>query len=380
MPKKSSVNISSYTHNLFPFPAKFPPEPIRKFMLKYSQPGSNILDPFSGSGTVLVEALMNDRTAHGIELNPVAALVSRAKATIYGPKDVKALEAILDELASLTENRDEWASKTLNPLNIPQYKNVEHWFQKNMLYELTALRNYFLFESQQSKEVKNLLWMAFLKIIVPVSNQDGETRYAAIKKNELQNGYALHKFSQVLREYRDALSESSAIHHHRGTTKAVVEEGDSRIVLERLPNSSFDLVITSPPYINTFDYYLYHKHRIFWMGKDPQKIRAMEIGCHHLIDRMTYTEALGEYHDYLQGIFDQIYLKLKRNKYFIILIGDGIVKGRIVRGDTLVFEMAEKSGFSVEDVETIGLREVSRGFIKNKRIDKKNHHAIVLKR
>lgn len=370
--------LPTYTHTFFPYPAKFPPEPIRDFLSKYSCVGDVILDPFCGSGTVLVEALLNRRNAYGIELNPVAALVSQAKATIYGSQHIQEAKQVLNELVNVAQRRDSWVEETVSHDDIPSYKNINLWFKPNMLQELTAIRKAFLMEGDYYSETKNLLWMAFLKIIVPVSNQDGETRYAAIDKPELVNGYAISKMRETVASYIKTL-EGSSLERMKDVC-VHVEKSDADIGLGKVKDSSVDLAITSPPYINTFDYYLYHKHRIFWMNENPQEIRRREIGCHHRIDTMTYDKALAEYSTYMMSVLGKVFAKLKSGKRFVMLIGDGIVKDKVVEADKLITELSAQVGFEVEDVNTIKLRDVSRGFIKGSRLDRKNHHAIVLRK
>src|SRR5205823_6204930 len=67
------------THYLFRFPAKFHPAAIRCLLTEYSSPGDLVLDPFCGSGTLLVEAMVAGRHSFGVDVDPVAAFISRAK-------------------------------------------------------------------------------------------------------------------------------------------------------------------------------------------------------------------------------------------------------------------------------------------------------------
>ncbi|AWB43430.1 hypothetical protein DCC85_03795 [Paenibacillus sp. CAA11] len=370
-----------YTHSFFPYPAKFPAEPIRELILKYSSIGDVILDPFCGSGTVLVESMLNNRNAIGIELNPVSALVSKAKSNNYKEEDLLEVQSIINELIKIENNRDNWLTETLLSADeIPTYKNIDHWFKENMLHELTALRKTFIFNYKYTNKcLEDLVWMAFLKIIVSVSNQDNDTRYAAVNKPELINGFAIKKFREVLVDYNKQLMNSSK-YIYGINSKIEVIEGDVTVKFHEIEDNSVDMIITSPPYINTFDYYLYHKHRIFWMDKDPQIIRRKEIGCHHRIDTMSFEKAKNEYYTSMDTLFSVAKDKLKKGKYFVMLIGDGIVKDEVVKADELIEEIALQNGFVVEELNTINLREVSKGFIKGRSLDRKNHHSIVLKR
>lgn len=93
-------------HALCPYFAMFPPKFARDSILEYSKPGDVILDPFSGRGTTLLEALLNGRTAVAGDINPVAYCISAAKAS------QPSLALVLDELERL-EDKYYRASLTL---------------------------------------------------------------------------------------------------------------------------------------------------------------------------------------------------------------------------------------------------------------------------
>jgi hypothetical protein len=84
-------------HALCPYFAMFPPAFARENILKHTRPGDLILDPFSGRGTTLLEALLNDRDAIACDVNPVAYCVSAAKA--HTPD----LDEIIDEIDDLED-------------------------------------------------------------------------------------------------------------------------------------------------------------------------------------------------------------------------------------------------------------------------------------
>ncbi len=65
------------THNLHPFPAKFPPQLPRRFIQALTQPGDSVLDPMMGSGTTVLEAYLAQRTAIGFDIDPLARLLAQ---------------------------------------------------------------------------------------------------------------------------------------------------------------------------------------------------------------------------------------------------------------------------------------------------------------
>lgn len=74
------VSTKKYTHAIHLYPARLHPEIARKVIAKYAKNKSNtILDPFMGSGGVLLEAVLHGNDAVGIDVNPFAVLLSKVK-------------------------------------------------------------------------------------------------------------------------------------------------------------------------------------------------------------------------------------------------------------------------------------------------------------
>src|ERR1035441_5387689 len=71
------------THALDSYPAKMIPQMARFLIDKVSSAGETVLDPFCGSGAVLVESAVSGRNAIGVDFNPYAVLLATAKATLY---------------------------------------------------------------------------------------------------------------------------------------------------------------------------------------------------------------------------------------------------------------------------------------------------------
>jgi len=82
----SRAQTSYLTHDYHKYPAKFIPQLTSRLIKENSRAGDLVCDPFMGSGTTLVEALINGRRVYGTDINPVAVLISKAKTNPIEPE------------------------------------------------------------------------------------------------------------------------------------------------------------------------------------------------------------------------------------------------------------------------------------------------------
>ena len=91
-------STESNVHNIHPFPAKFIPEIPRKILaLTPVQANTAVLDPFAGSGTTLLEAQRSGHDFAGVDLNPIAVLISRVKTSGVEPGSLEAARMVTNE-------------------------------------------------------------------------------------------------------------------------------------------------------------------------------------------------------------------------------------------------------------------------------------------
>lgn len=359
-------NSTYYTHGFHPYPAKFTPQIVNTFFNLYCKPGFDILDPFCGSGTTLVEGIVNEINSVGIDLNPIACIISKAKTNKYSLMEINAIKLFISKIEGFIGTASSECELTL-----PDIPNIGHWFQKNVSQELVILKKNI--EEIKNSNIKDLLYCAFSKIIVKVSNQDSEVRYTAKKKNH-PDGIVFSSFTQTLKNYLNVLNNTE----HSVNAKAKIYNGDTYEVLKKYSDDYFDFVITSPPYINTFDYYLYHKQRMFWLGYDHRPVRKGEIGNHHRIDTKTFEIAKTEYIDSMTNIMIELSRVSKKNSVFVMIIGDGIIDGITIDMSKVVAEITENCDYEIAKVESVNLSDITRSFNKKFSNAQKKEHTITL--
>ena len=177
--KKINSSTTYLTHNFHTYPAKFIPQIPFTTIKSLTKEGDVILDPFGGCGTTLVEAKLLNRNAIAVDINPVAVLISKVKTTKLNFKQLKIIPIILEAIKKDINNYYNKKEVKLD-YEIPQFKNLDHWFKKNVSHELAIIKKYI--DKVLNINLKNYLYAAFSSIIVNVSNQESDTRFAAIKK------------------------------------------------------------------------------------------------------------------------------------------------------------------------------------------------------
>ena len=131
---KNAKDTTYLTHNYHPFPAKFIPHLPQILIKQFSKSGDTVFDPFSGSGTTLVEARLLGRPSIGTDINPISILASKVKTTALDKDEIELIEKCLLVLEKADPRAD--YSK-----DIPEFHGRDHWFMTHVQNELAMLRS-----------------------------------------------------------------------------------------------------------------------------------------------------------------------------------------------------------------------------------------------
>ena len=142
-----------------------------------------------------------------------------------------------------------------------------------------------------------------------------------------------------------------------------------------LNKNSVDLILTSPPYINTYDYYLYHKHRMNWLGYDVKYSMNAEIGSRREFSSLKHPE--DKFSNDLQKIFVSCNNVLKPKGKVVLVIGDGRVAGKIYNAKDNMIHICKSVGWKLIDYKYSNLDDTSRSFQQSYRTKGKKEHIMV---
>jgi DNA modification methylase len=370
---------SSYaSHDIHAFAAKFPPQLPRAFIHGLTAPGDVVLDPMMGSGTTIVEALLEGRRGIGLDIDPLALRVSQAKTIPMSVDDLRdiGLKVVSHAQDLLANNSIE---RLMQKFDSRTKEFIDYWFYPNTQRELAAL--VLAIQTVDVSLVRRFLELTFSSIIVTKSGGVSRARDLAHSRPHLDKGKnpknALEQFSLRLQKNIKSMS-------HLDTKYALAAPlpGDARSM--PLRDEVIDLIVTSPPYANAIDYMRAHKFPLVWLGEsvvDLTQLRARYIGSEK-INSTRYAELtdktesiirqlaerdrkkssiLRKYFTEMKAVLAEMYRVLRKDSPAIVVVGPSIMRGIDVQTHHCLAEIALETGFSVAGV-------VQRSLDRNKRM------------
>ena len=393
-----SHDQSFLTHGLHKYPAKFFPELPRWLIKRYSQENDQILDPFAGSGTTNVEALLLKRHSVGIDVDPFSRFISKVKVTPLTEKELKLAQKVLLEAIS------HYQPSQVAHCDLPDFPYRDNWFNKEILLELTYLKKR-IHELDSDEAVKDFFKVCLSSIIRSVSNADNNCTRTVIRKklNKVVNpNDALKRFMKALEVKVPKMIEFSR-NCPFDTTAEFPTNMDARNI--KYKENHFDLALTSPPYVNAVDYPRTHQLEMYWLGFAQESLLALKklnVGTesvsasHYKIEhKIGVPEAdrvivkifkedprrafiAFKYLEDMRKNLTEVYKVLRKGGRYIVVVGNNRIRGQLFENWKYLMPIAEDIGFGIE---TYFGSEIIKHFIKVPRGERINTDwVLVLKK
>ncbi len=256
-------------HQIHVYPAKFPsflvPKVFNYIEKRKKHKIKTVGDIFCGCGTTALEAKLNNKNFWGVDINPVATLISRTKRNTYKrEKIVQYQNAILAA----------YKIKQRTPARILNHERIKYWFSKEQIQDLYNLL-LCIRKIVPKGKYRDCFLVAFSNILKKTSNWLTKSIKPTIDKNKTPHQVlAAYQFQikQLLKAVDEASKKTTL------TSKSKIENKNFLSLKSRSP--FLDLLITSPPYVTSYEYADLHQLSTIWLDfvKDYRDLRSGTIG------------------------------------------------------------------------------------------------------
>lgn len=356
-------------HTIHSYPAKFPAFIASKAFDYAKQEGVKIertSDIFCGCGTVALEAKRRGYEFWGCDINPVATLIARTKSTIYNPETIKEYYCkILKNVGKKTFSREIYENANAR---------LKYWYYETSYCDLYKLKQAIKEETPEGKyrEAFECIFSSILKACSKWLTKSIKPQVDPEKK-EID---VMQQFDKQVDKFIKAIMEM-------GVYKAKTTINCANFLEEKnLPKT--DLIITSPPYVTSYEYADLHQLSSLWLGytEDYRDLRKGSIGSIYNSDDFivdvqklnktgksvvmnlenvgmpkSKVKSVARYYSDMQDAIEKCYGMLSDTGMIFFVVGDTEYKGiKILNSKHLVETLFDK-GF--KDIK-IGKRTISK--------------------
>lgn len=365
---------------IHPFPARMAPE-LALNAISTLQPDSVVLDPMTGSGTVIRQANDLGHHAIGLDMDPLAVLMSRVWTS---PVDDAEVERVAREVVEEARQLD--LVDAVLPWIDDDPKTAEfigYWFGPKQAADLRRLAYVIARRSEEGESVAPLdvIRIALSRLIITKENGASLARDVSHSRPHrvmLESDYEV--MSSFERSARAVRSRILASPPKRRSTVAL---GDAR-VMSAVNDGSVDAVLTSPPYLNAIDYLRGHRLSLVWLGHrlgDLRTIRSNSIGAERAPDRREDADELARmrramgaiddlpakfwgmierYIQDLRAMTAEIARVMKHGAQATFVVGNSCLRGVFIRNSEAVSLAARAAGLRLVDENERELPDSSR--------------------
>lgn len=358
-------SVNSFTHNFFKYPCKFIPEIPRWGLKKYiKKDNAVVFDPFAGSGTTILEAIIHGYDSYYTEIDEVAKLIIKVKTTQFNSEEIKDIDRIYKKIIKNINITEDYI--------IPKIDNLYHWYpEENVIILGKILKQ---IKDIENEKICNFFKVCFASIIKKCSFADDSSPkpYVSSKIKKIPS----EPFEEFKKTYQKYIKSEKELSKISKLGKAIKLDGDA---LNFKSNIKFDIVITSPPYINAFDYGRTMRLENLWLGllteEELRNKKSKYVGTEK-INTKTESKDLSILKDsadlfniynnllkvdmkraiIVKKFFEDMKINLinvhnylKKNGYYMIVIGNSKIRNIEIDSSSIIKEIALKNGYVVDN-------------------------------
>jgi len=301
----------------------FPAKVAHYFIQRYSQPGDLVLDPFSGRGTVPLQARVEGRRTVSNDLNPLGYVLSQAKAY---PPTWSAVDIFLRRIEASYRQADQ------GDRDVPE--DIRMLYHPNTLQQICYLRDHLLSSEIADWSQEEFMIAGSLAGIMHGSfRRDGTSQYLSISmpntfsmspsyvKKYIETNRLIAPDQNVFECLRDKLARLylDATDGPNGPT--FMQDAPSLLMQSSLKPGSVDLIVTSPPYLQVVNYGTANWIRLWLLGLDEVG-RERGAGRRSLNEKLDHQHTYISYQEFLLRTLKGIQRVLKQDGVAVLVIGN----------------------------------------------------------
>lgn len=356
--EKTRKDTTYATHGYHRYPAKFIPQLSNRLIDRYTKPGDLVADIFCGCGTTLVEAKIMGRKTAGTDINPVAVLIAKSKLYAFEPKFIN------DKFNELMIKLNEYNPES-SQINVRSHERIDYWFKPKEKQELSFILNEIIQENDD--KVKCFFLCAFSNILKGCSIwlQKSNKPTRDLKK------IPYPPIKSFIKQVKAMMRGNAALHKLTNNQSEInVFCADARQV--PLQDGTVDLIVTSPPYVTSYEYADLHQLSALWFAHTDNltEFRKRFIGTSSYVKKDIETTGeiaaniinqlmtkhsrtaneVAMYFDDMYQVFHEVKRILKTGGKFCMVIGNTKIKDVEILNAEVFTKQLETLGLKLIDV------------------------------
>lgn len=375
-----TTNVNECVHRWAPYVQGFSASFVQSVFERYSETFTSpkVLDPFAGCGTVLVQAKIDGYESFGVELNPLLKYIADVKLNSWTVRPSQLLRAY-------------HSLRTDAMTSQPRFLKSERQFNAGVLINLQRIKagiDLFNPRSEERRKIKDLLNVAFASILVDASNLKRTPCLGYWKAKHIDDNAPFVLFNQKILEMAEDLRRLQSEYKESLCIQSEVICANS---MDYEYGDKYDLVITSPPYMNGLDYVMNYKIEMAWLGfitshKEAKAIKDNMVVCdnvskglikgfsetehytnkwldeitesitHNIETRQSYRRVdmpfiVQKYFDDMNKVVARVSRALNKGGCFILVVGDSLIADTYIPTDLILAKMGAEHGLDIESIE-----------------------------
>ena len=341
----ADADTQHLTHNIHRYSGKFIPQIATRAVELLTRPGELVVDPYSGSGTTLLECAQLRRRAIGIDLNPLAVLIAKVKTTPVPKAELEDLNFALKKLLLAVDTNDE-LPLFRNPITRESAQCVHDtrlnhewyrkWFQPHVLSDLIKID----LEIARIKDepVRDIALVAFSDILRRSSNAHSGYPNVMFDRNAPKKDRPIRSFLKALERITDMVSRLSVV----DTVWADVRVVHGNATALPIDDAAVDAVISHPPYIGSIPYAEYGALSLQWLGANSKQLDRELTG-----GRRQSPDVVSRFEDGYGRMLRESARVLKPGRHAFLMVGNPVVRGEVIDLAEMTIALASQAGLEL---------------------------------